>query len=148
MPNLKSAKKRVRIEEKRRARNHSIKSAARTHVTKARNAIAASAAAPETEESVREALRQLDKAVSKGVIHRNNAARRKSRLMDRLHKTQVAQAAPVKKETAGKVRTARVARPRTAPKPAAATADAEATAPKPTRSRSRAKAEPTAETEA
>ena len=50
MPNLKSARKRVRIEEKRRVRNHSIKSAARTYVTKARNAIAADASTPETEE--------------------------------------------------------------------------------------------------
>jgi small subunit ribosomal protein S20 len=157
MPNLKSARKRVRIEEKRRVRNHSIKSAARTYVTKARNAIASDASTPETEEAVREAIRQLDMAVSKGVIHRNNAARRKSRLMSRLHKTQAEQAAPVKKETGGKVRTARVARPRPAPKPTEAkstaakvesAAEAEASAPKPTRTRSRAKkAEPTAETE-
>jgi small subunit ribosomal protein S20 len=150
MPNLKSAKKRVRIEEKRRARNHSIKSATRTYVTKARNSIAADAATPETEEAVREALRQLDKAVSKGVIHRNNAARRKSRLMARLHKTQAEQAAPVKKETGGKVRTARVARPRPAPRAAAKSAPAaegEASAPKPTRSRSRAKTTAPAETE-
>jgi small subunit ribosomal protein S20 len=155
MPNLKSAKKRVRIEAKRRARNHSIKSATRTYVTKARNAIAVDASTSETDEAVREALRQLDKAVSKGVIHRNNAARRKSRLMARLHKTQAEQAAPAKKETGGKVRTARVARPRpapksTAPKAAAPTepaAEVEASAPKPTRSRSRAKAQPAAETE-
>jgi small subunit ribosomal protein S20 len=150
MPNLKSAKKRVRIEEKRRARNHSIKSAARTYVTKARNAIGVDASTPETEEAVREALRQLDKAVSKGVIHRNNAARRKSRLMSRLHKTQAEQAAPAKKETSGKVRTARVARPRPAPKSAAKARAktepaAETPAPKPTRSRSRAKATPAAE---
>jgi small subunit ribosomal protein S20 len=154
MPNLKSAKKRVRIEEKRRARNHSIKSAARTYVTKARNAIGVDASTPETEEAVREALRQLDKAVSKGVIHRNNAARRKSRLMSRLHKTQAEQAAPAKKETSGKVRTARVARPRPAPKSAAKARAktepaAETPAPKPTRSRSKATpaAEPAAETE-
>jgi small subunit ribosomal protein S20 len=159
MPNLKSAKKRVRIEAKRRARNHSIKSATRTYVTKARNAIAVDASTPETEEAVREAIRELDKAVSKGVIHRNNAARRKSRLMARLHKTQAEQAAPAKKETGGKVRTARVARPRPAPKSTAPkaetkaaatsepTAEVEASAPKPTRSRSRAKAQPAAETE-
>jgi small subunit ribosomal protein S20 len=90
MPNLKSAKKRVRIEEKRRARNHSVKAAARTFVVKARNAIAADPAAPETEEAIRAALSELDSAVSKGVLHRNNAARRKSRLMARLHKAQAA----------------------------------------------------------
>jgi small subunit ribosomal protein S20 len=153
MPNLKSAKKRVRIEEKRRARNHSVKSAARTYVTKARNAIAADASTPQTEEAVREAIRQLDMAASKGVIHRNNAARRKSRLMSRLHKTQAEQAAPVQKATSGKVRTARVARPRPAPKPKAAATtaepvtEAEASAPKPTRSRSRAKAAPAEDAE-
>src|SRR5437588_12217324 len=89
MPNLDSAKKRVRIEAKRRARNHSVKSATRTMVVKARNAIALSATEPDTEAAVKEALSQLDKAVTKGVIHRNNAARRKSRLMARLHKAQV-----------------------------------------------------------
>jgi small subunit ribosomal protein S20 len=90
MPNLKSAKKRVRIEEKRRARNHSIKSAARTFVTRARNAIAVDPAAPETEETIRAALSELDSAVTTAVLHRNNAARRKSRLMARLHKAQAA----------------------------------------------------------
>ncbi len=88
MPNLKSAKKRMRIEEKRRARNHAVKSTVRTYVTKARNAMAADPNAPETEEAIREAISNLDRAVSKGVLHRNNAARRKSRLMARLHKLQ------------------------------------------------------------
>lgn len=85
MPNISSAKKRMRAEEKRRVHNNMAKSAVRTRVTKARNAIAASAAAPETEEAVRAAIRSLDMAVSRGVIHRNNAARRKSRLMARLN---------------------------------------------------------------
>jgi small subunit ribosomal protein S20 len=93
MPRLKSAKKRVRIEAKRRARNHSVKSEARTFVVKARNAIAANAGDPTTEEAVREAIRQLDSAASKGVIHKNNAARRKSRLMARLNKAQAAKPA-------------------------------------------------------
>ncbi len=92
MPNIPSAKKRMRAEEKRRVRNHMVKSTVRTRVTKARNAIAASAAAPETEETVRAAIRSLDMAVSRGVIHRNNAARRKSRLMARLHTAQAAKA--------------------------------------------------------
>jgi small subunit ribosomal protein S20 len=90
MPRLKSAKKRVRIEAKRRARNHAVKSETRTFVVKARTAIAASPSAPTTEEAIREAISHLDSAVTKGVIHKNNAARRKSRLMDRLHKAQVA----------------------------------------------------------
>jgi small subunit ribosomal protein S20 len=88
MPNTKSAIKRVRVEEKRRVRNHAIKSRVRTFVTKARKAIDTTPDAPETVEALREAMRQLDKAVSKGVLHRNNAARRKSRLAQRLIKLQ------------------------------------------------------------
>lgn len=93
MPNISSAKKRMRAEEKRRVHNNMAKSTVRTRVTKARNAIAAAPAAAETEEAVRAALRSLDMAVSRGVIHRNNAARRKSRLMARLHTMQEAKAA-------------------------------------------------------
>lgn len=88
MPNIKSAKKRMRIEEKRRLRNNTIKSTVRTYVTKARGAITTAPAAETTEEAIREAISNLDKAVTKGVIHRNNAARRKSRLMARLHTAQ------------------------------------------------------------
>jgi small subunit ribosomal protein S20 len=90
MPNLPSAKKRMRLEEKRRLRNKSVKSAVRTEVTKARSAIAADATATETAEAVREAISALDVGVRKGVLHPNNAARRKSRLMTRLHKAEAA----------------------------------------------------------
>jgi small subunit ribosomal protein S20 len=88
MPNLRSAQKRVRIERKRYARNKAVKSTVRTFVTKARHAIAAAPAKPETAEAIRQAISELDRAVSKGVLHRNNAARRKSRLMARLHKAE------------------------------------------------------------
>jgi small subunit ribosomal protein S20 len=88
MPNLRSAKKRMRIEEERRAHNAAVKSTVRTYVTKARNAIASDADAPETEEAIRTAISNLDRAVRKGVLHRNNADRRKSRLMARLNKVQ------------------------------------------------------------
>jgi len=47
----------------------------------------ASAGAPSRESAAREAIRQLDKAASKGIIHRKNAARRKSRLLRGLRKT-------------------------------------------------------------
>lgn len=88
MPNLRSSKKRVRIEEKRRLRNKAVKSTVRTFVTKARSAIADAPSEPETEQAIREAISELDRAVTKGVLHRNNAARRKSRLMHRLHTAQ------------------------------------------------------------
>ena len=80
MPNLRSAKKRLRIETKRRARNKTIKSAVRTQVTHARTAIATAPAEPTTVEAIRDAITALDRAVTKGVLQRNNAARRKSRL--------------------------------------------------------------------
>ncbi len=92
MPNLRSARKRMRIEQVRRARNAAVKSTARTYVTKARNAIASDASAPETEEAIRAAISNLDRAVRKGVLHRNNANRRKSRLMARLNKAKAANA--------------------------------------------------------
>ncbi|HKV84942.1 MAG TPA: 30S ribosomal protein S20 [Ktedonobacterales bacterium] len=93
MPNISSAKKRMRQEEKRRARNRSVKSNVRTHITSARNAIVAHPEDPTTEEAIRLAISKLDSAVSKGVLHRNNAARRKSRLMARLHTVQAEQSA-------------------------------------------------------
>jgi small subunit ribosomal protein S20 len=93
MPNIRSAKKRMRIEEKRRLRNNTVKSTVRTYVTKARNAIVAAPEGDETEEAIREAISNLDKAASKGVLHRNNVARRKSRLMARLHAAQQVKAA-------------------------------------------------------
>ncbi|MDE3229355.1 MAG: 30S ribosomal protein S20 [Chloroflexota bacterium] len=93
MPNIKSAKKRMRIEEKRRLRNNTVKSTVRTFLTKARGAITASPEAETTEEAIRAAISNLDKAVTKGVLHKNNAARRKARLMARLHTVQQQKAA-------------------------------------------------------
>jgi len=84
MPNTKSAAKRVRLEAKRRERNHAIKTKVRTFVVKARRAIDTNAAEPITAEAVRNAISQLDRAVTKGALHRNNADRRKSRLVHRL----------------------------------------------------------------
>jgi small subunit ribosomal protein S20 len=85
MANTKSAIKRIRIEKKRRERNHAIKSKVRTFVTKARKAIDTAPEEPTTAEAIRQAMSQLDRAVTKGVLHRNNAARRKSRLAHRLN---------------------------------------------------------------
>ena len=84
MANLKSAIKRVRSSEKRRLRNRQFRTVARTCVKKARTQIEAGAL-DEAQKSVAEAIRALDKAAEKGIIHRNNAARRKSRLMSQLN---------------------------------------------------------------
>ncbi len=83
MANIKSQIKRNRQNEKRRVRNRVYRGRARTFVTRARQALASDN--PETaKEAVIQAVSELDKAAEKGIIHKNNAARRKSRLMKRL----------------------------------------------------------------
>jgi small subunit ribosomal protein S20 len=83
MPNNPAAEKRMRQEQKRRLHNRSIKSLVKTQITKARQAINGEDA--NSEAAVRAAVSELDRAAKKGVIHRNNAARRKSRLMKQLN---------------------------------------------------------------
>lgn len=68
---------------KRREHNRRYRSAARTHIRRSRELIAAGHF-DEAEEAVRMAVSTLDKAARKGVIHPNNAARRKSRIMSQL----------------------------------------------------------------
>ena len=82
MANIKSQIKRNRQNEKKRIKNRTFRGAARTAVTAARAAFAENA--PETKEAVLKAISTLDKAAEKGVIHKNNASRRKGRLMKRL----------------------------------------------------------------
>lgn len=79
MANTKSAIKRIRQNERRRLRNRAIRSQLRSTVKTAR-----SAEGPPRTEAVLEAIRALDRAVSRGVIHRNTAARKKSSLARRL----------------------------------------------------------------
>ena len=83
MANIKSAIKRNRQNEKRRLHNRVFRGAARTQVRKARAAMEEGNKAA-AEEQVKLAVKKLDKAAAKGVIHKNNAARRKSRLMKQL----------------------------------------------------------------
>ena len=82
MANTKSALKRVRQNEKRRLRNRMVRSQVRTAVKAARTALEQAGTA--TKDTVVEAIRALDRAVNKGVIHRNTAARKKSALARRL----------------------------------------------------------------
>ena len=83
MANIKSQIKRNRQNEKRRLRNKSVKSALKTSVRKFNEATAAGDAEQATA-LLRAASRNLDKAVSKGVIHKNQAANRKSAIAKRL----------------------------------------------------------------
>ena len=83
MANIKSQIKRNRQNENRRVRNRIYRGRARTFVAHARQALESDN--PETaKDAVIQAVSELDKAVGKGIIHKNNAARRKSRLMKRL----------------------------------------------------------------
>ena len=79
MANTKSAIKRMRQNETRRLRNRTIRSQVRTAVKSARTTQGGDLGT-----AVAEAIRSLDKAVTKGVIHRNTAARKKSSLARRL----------------------------------------------------------------
>lgn len=80
MPNTKSAEKELRKAQKRRLRNLYYRSRARTFVKRVRKLLA-EGKIEEAREVLRLAISALDKAAEKGVIHKNNAARRKSRLM-------------------------------------------------------------------
>ncbi|MEP7294428.1 MAG: 30S ribosomal protein S20 [Chloroflexota bacterium] len=84
MANHKSAIKRIRQTAKRELYNRAYRSRARTFVKKARTALE-SGNAKSAEEATRLAIQELDKTASKGVIHKRNAARRKSRLMKQLN---------------------------------------------------------------
>lgn len=83
MPNTKSAEKRMRQNEKRRLRNRIYRGRARTYVKYAREAIE-SGDLEEARQATVQAMSALDKAAIKGTIHKNNASRRKSRLMQDL----------------------------------------------------------------
>ena len=79
MANSKSARKRIRTNERNRVINRPYRSASRTLVKKAELAIADGDQG--ASEAVGKAVAMLDRAQSKNVLHKNNAARRKSRLM-------------------------------------------------------------------
>ena len=86
MPNIKSAKKRVLVSEANNQRNKAYRSALRTAVKKADTAIANNDA--NANEAVKAAVKKIDQAVSKGILHKNNAAHKKSALVTRLNKVE------------------------------------------------------------
>lgn len=85
MANNKAAEKRIRVNEQKRLRNRPYRTAARTYVKKAELAIRAGNAEAAAA-AVGDAISMLDRVASKGIIHRNNAARRKSRLMAKFNR--------------------------------------------------------------
>ena len=83
MANIKSQIKRIKTNEKARQRNKAVKSSLKTAIRKAREAVAAGDVEKATVLQ-RAAARELDKAVSKGVIHKNQAANKKSALASKV----------------------------------------------------------------
>ena len=89
MANTRSAMKHARQNERRRAHNRAYRSSARTHVKKARRLIEAGDL-DQAQAQIVATISALDRAAQKGVIHKNNAARRKSRLVKLLRQAQAA----------------------------------------------------------
>lgn len=85
MPNIASQKRQVRTDARRTRRNKNLRSRVKTDISKAEHLIAAGKV-EEAQKAAAVALSQLDKAAVKGVLHTNNAARRKSRLVAKLNK--------------------------------------------------------------
>ncbi|MCH5323321.1 MAG: 30S ribosomal protein S20 [Helicobacter sp.] len=84
MPNIKSAKKRVQLSEARNARNRAERSALRTTLKKF-DAAVTEGNRTEAEGAYKVAVKTVDKAVAKGILHKNNAARKKSALTLKLN---------------------------------------------------------------
>ena len=85
MPNIKSAKKRVIVNATKAARNKATNSALKTAIKKANAAIDANDAAKA--EAVKVAVKKLDQAAAKGLLHKTNAAHKKSQLVNKLNKS-------------------------------------------------------------
>jgi small subunit ribosomal protein S20 len=110
--NTRSAEKNIRVAERRRLRNRAVKSATRTFVRKAEQGIVA--AAEDAQVLVTRAVSALDKAATKGIIHRNNASRGKARLMKRLNALTATSASTETEEQAAPKRSRATARPKAA----------------------------------
>jgi small subunit ribosomal protein S20 len=146
LPNIKSAEKMVRVTERKRLRNKSVRTMCKTSITKAERLIFLGDLSA-AQEAVAVAITSLDKAAEKGIVHPNNAARRKSRLMKKFNQLQAQAPAPaVAKPKAAKPK-AKAAKPKAAEakaKPKAAEtkpkAKAEATKAKPKAAKPKTKA--------
>jgi small subunit ribosomal protein S20 len=82
MPKGKTDTKRFEKQDRRRRRNRSVRAAVKTYIGRARSAVSAATEGDESvQAAVLRAIRELDRAARKGILHRNNVARRKSRLV-------------------------------------------------------------------
>jgi small subunit ribosomal protein S20 len=90
LANSKQSAKRARVSERRRVRNRVFRVSTRTFVRRAETAIRTDS--DTVQDELKQAIAQLDRAANKGIIHKNNAARRKSRLMAKYNKANAASA--------------------------------------------------------
>ena len=97
MPNIKSAKKRVAVIEKKTSQNKMIKSSVKTAIKKF-NAALAAGDAETAEKLLPETVSAIDSAASKGIIHKNNAANKKSALAKKLNALKASAEAPASAE--------------------------------------------------
>jgi len=91
LPNIKSSIKRVKVARKKNLRNIAAKSALRTSIKKCKEALANKS--DNVEEILKQTISDIDKAVTKNILHKNNAARKKSRLMKAFKAIKAASAA-------------------------------------------------------
>lgn len=108
MANIKSAKKRARQAEKHRRHNASLRSMVRTYIKKVVTAVAANDRKL-AEESLKEAIPVIDRMAGKGLLHKNKAARHKSRLTAQIKKMSETGAATTTKAKTSKARAAKAA---------------------------------------
>ncbi len=99
MPNIKQAQKQARNSEKRQMRNRAVRSRTKTFITRAEKFVFAGEM-ESAQAAVAESIKALDRAAEKGIIHPNNAARRKSRLMKKLNQAQASSAEVVEEVVA------------------------------------------------
>ena len=92
MANSRSARKRIRANERKHVRNRAVRSSVRTKVGKARRALVGIDETVDSQAQLTVAVSALDRAAEKGVLHPRNAARRKSRLMALAHRIEAAAA--------------------------------------------------------
>ncbi len=139
MPVIKSAQKRVRVTERKRLRNKPVRTTCKTNITKAERLIYMGDVNA-AQEAVAVAITSLDKAAEKGIIHPNNAARRKSRLMKKFNQLQAQAPAPAPAATKPKAAKAKAAKPKAKPKTKAAKAKAAKAKAKPKATKAKPKA--------
>jgi small subunit ribosomal protein S20 len=85
LPNIASSIRQVRTDKRRTLRNKNIRSRVKTDITKAERLVAAGKL-DEAKKAIQVAVSELDKAAVKGILHTNNASRRKARLVAKLNK--------------------------------------------------------------